>query len=150
MTGVQTCALPIFCRFSCAFKAIRIYLLKSVSCNSALHFNYFLSGLFFFLYLTLKILFPWFSLMPLIKFSLDSILPRGLCYLVFISDMIVFSFIFFPLNSINSHCISFLVMASFAVQKLLSFIRSHLFRSEERRVGKECLRLCRSRWSPYH
>ena len=26
--------------------------------------------------------------------------------------------------------------------------RSH--RSEERRVGKECLRLCRSRWSPYH
>ena len=23
-------------------------------------------------------------------------------------------------------------------------------RSEERRVGKECFRLCRSRWSPYH
>ena len=23
-------------------------------------------------------------------------------------------------------------------------------RSEERRVGKECERLCRSRWSPYH
>ena len=26
----------------------------------------------------------------------------------------------------------------------------NLDRSEERRVGKECLRLCRSRWSPYH
>ena len=25
-----------------------------------------------------------------------------------------------------------------------------LLRSEERRVGKECVRLCRSRWSPYH
>ena len=25
-----------------------------------------------------------------------------------------------------------------------------LRRSEERRVGKECVRLCRSRWSPYH
>ena len=25
-----------------------------------------------------------------------------------------------------------------------------LNRSEERRVGKECTRLCRSRWSPYH
>ena len=25
-----------------------------------------------------------------------------------------------------------------------------LDRSEERRVGKECERLCRSRWSPYH
>ena len=23
-------------------------------------------------------------------------------------------------------------------------------RSEERRVGKECVRLCRSRWAPYH
>ena len=28
-------------------------------------------------------------------------------------------------------------------------VTRHL-RSEERRVGKECLRLCRSRWSPYH
>ena len=27
---------------------------------------------------------------------------------------------------------------------------NELTRSEERRVGKECLRLCRSRWSPYH
>src|SRR3546814_8428654 len=26
----------------------------------------------------------------------------------------------------------------------------HLRRSEERRVGKECVSTCRSRWSPYH
>jgi quinohemoprotein ethanol dehydrogenase len=26
----------------------------------------------------------------------------------------------------------------------------YVWRSEERRVGKECRRLCRSRWSPYH
>ena len=25
-----------------------------------------------------------------------------------------------------------------------------IIRSEERRVGKECATLCRSRWSPYH
>jgi hypothetical protein len=31
-------------------------------------------------------------------------------------------------------------------QAAKAFIR----RSEERRVGKECRRLCRSRWSPYH
>jgi DNA-binding response OmpR family regulator len=31
------------------------------------------------------------------------------------------------------------------VQKLREILRS-----EERRVGKECRRLCRSRWSPYH
>src|SRR5216117_2355471 len=28
--------------------------------------------------------------------------------------------------------------------------RTGLYRSEERRVGKECPSLCRSRWSPYH
>ena len=27
---------------------------------------------------------------------------------------------------------------------------AELFRSEERRVGKECRIGCRSRWSPYH
>src|SRR3546814_21198386 len=27
---------------------------------------------------------------------------------------------------------------------------AELTRSEERRVGKECVRPCRSRWSPYH
>jgi lipopolysaccharide export system permease protein len=30
------------------------------------------------------------------------------------------------------------------------FVSSTQHRSEERRVGKECRRLCRSRWSPYH
>jgi predicted Rdx family selenoprotein len=29
-------------------------------------------------------------------------------------------------------------------------LKDKQFRSEERRVGKECRRLCRSRWSPYH
>src|SRR3546814_13518062 len=28
--------------------------------------------------------------------------------------------------------------------------RAVLARSEERRVGKECVSTCRSRWSPYH
>src|SRR3546814_11838256 len=28
--------------------------------------------------------------------------------------------------------------------------RLERLRSEERRVGKECVRTCRSRWSPYH
>src|SRR3546814_19155170 len=29
-------------------------------------------------------------------------------------------------------------------------VRSFEARSEERRVGKECVSTCRSRWSPYH
>ena len=28
--------------------------------------------------------------------------------------------------------------------------RLRAVRSEERRVGKECASMCRSRWSPYH
>src|SRR3546814_11677104 len=32
--------------------------------------------------------------------------------------------------------------------RLLKGISAH--RSEERRVGKECVSTCRSRWSPYH
>src|SRR3546814_10041077 len=30
------------------------------------------------------------------------------------------------------------------------FVGPSLQRSEERRVGKECVSTCRSRWSPYH
>src|SRR3546814_19971165 len=29
-------------------------------------------------------------------------------------------------------------------------VTPHLYRSEERRVGKECVSTCRSRWSPDH
>jgi hypothetical protein len=32
----------------------------------------------------------------------------------------------------------------------LAVIRYNPYRSEERRVGKECTVMCRSRWSPYH
>src|SRR3546814_8884250 len=31
----------------------------------------------------------------------------------------------------------------------LAVIAGYLLRSEERRVGKECVSTCRSRWSPY-
>src|SRR3546814_14550581 len=31
-----------------------------------------------------------------------------------------------------------------------SLLVTYLGRSEERRVGKECVSTCRSRWSPYH
>src|SRR3546814_13870762 len=34
--------------------------------------------------------------------------------------------------------------------QLVQLIPSFLVRSEERRVGKECVSTCRSRWSPYH
>src|SRR3546814_3711877 len=33
---------------------------------------------------------------------------------------------------------------------LAPFMEKRFRRSEERRVGKECVSTCRSRWSPYH
>src|SRR3546814_19685355 len=37
----------------------------------------------------------------------------------------------------------------FHPERFFAFIE-RAWRSEERRVGKECVRTCRSRWSPYH
>src|SRR3546814_20154249 len=46
------------------------------------------------------------------------------------------------------------VTDNFSIESGLSLLHtefgSSIFRSEERRVGKECGSPCRSRWSPYH
>src|SRR3546814_14948637 len=45
------------------------------------------------------------------------------------------------------------ILDQFGREALIGTLRSHLEdteRSEERRVGKECVSTCRSRWSPYH
>ena len=42
-------------------------------------------------------------------------------------------------------------MLGLANRKVMAVIdHTEASRSEERRVGKECLAVCRSRWSPYH
>ena len=49
--------------------------------------------------------------------------------------------------------ITLLTLCAFMPTILFRFIAGTLadrWRSEERRVGKECLLPCRSRWSPYH
>src|SRR3546814_20850797 len=43
-----------------------------------------------------------------------------------------------------------LFAASTTVLADMIFLQTRTERSEERRVGKECVRTCRSRWSPYH
>src|SRR3546814_2357356 len=35
-------------------------------------------------------------------------------------------------------------------RRVAAVVLAELVRSEERRVGKECVSTCRSRWSPYH
>ena len=48
---------------------------------------------------------------------------------------------------------TFIVMAMLIVLATpfaLLKMPTDILRSEERRVGKECLHQCRSRWSPYH
>ena len=41
-------------------------------------------------------------------------------------------------------------IANFLGDLALHWVASRVVRSEERRVGKECIPPCRSRWSPYH
>ena len=50
----------------------------------------------------------------------------------------------FPLVVTVAYAITGSVETSFAIVGFVAV------RSEERRVGKECALLCRSRWSPYH
>ena len=45
-----------------------------------------------------------------------------------------------------------LLAAVFGLYSKITFVPEYeaSARSEERRVGKECASMCRSRWSPYH
>ena len=43
-----------------------------------------------------------------------------------------------------------IVMVALDEAHLLNLSVARHWRSEERRVGKECTMTCRSRWSPYH
>ena len=45
-----------------------------------------------------------------------------------------------------------IILSSIAtsIMTVVSIVFAILLRSEERRVGKECRSVCRSRWSPYH
>ena len=52
----------------------------------------------------------------------------------------------FPLSKTNKHLKNILKKGK--IRSLSDFLT--LTRSEERRVGKECASMCRSRWSPYH
>ena len=56
------------------------------------------------------------------------------------------------LNAIKYHTVGRCMVRRVekGVINVLNSLGKRKIRSEERRVGKECLRLCRSRWSPYH
>ena len=41
-------------------------------------------------------------------------------------------------------------LTSWKYRAIVTFVSGDGVRSEERRVGKECVSTCRSRWSPYH
>ena len=52
--------------------------------------------------------------------------------------------------SSSGECFLIIGMEENAVTNCVAISLKEQFEIEERRVGKECLRLCRSRWSPYH
>src|SRR3546814_5480121 len=48
------------------------------------------------------------------------------------------------------HCAWMMVVTPKNVPSITNWPAAKFTRSEERRVGKECVSTCRSRWSPYH
>src|SRR3546814_1411787 len=55
-----------------------------------------------------------------------------------------------PKRCLTSHCSAAIVCLSVPSLSLFSRLPVTSLRSEERRVGKECVSTCRSRWSPDH
>src|SRR3546814_12050574 len=67
--------------------------------------------------------------------------------------------LFFGRHQVTSalYLIIFMLMVTVAtafafapIRKAAAWLLVPYMRSEERRVGKECVSTCRSRWSPYH
>src|SRR3546814_12469464 len=54
------------------------------------------------------------------------------------------------LRSICGQVFRYAIATVRADRDVAADLRGALIRSEERRVGKECVSTCRSRWSPYH
>ena len=54
------------------------------------------------------------------------------------------------LNDLQGDLLISIPLFLLSISGLSVCISSSQIRSEERRVGKECASMCRSRWSPYH
>src|SRR3546814_4631211 len=75
------------------------------------------------------------------------------------SDLLLHLLRFLLFNHIKEHSAHLSIdVPDVLLQELTRFLErtrpqrhnEQLIRSEERRVGKECVSTCRSRWSPYH
>src|SRR3546814_11288150 len=60
-----------------------------------------------------------------------------------------------PVEAVMAAIFGVVIAGSFiemGISRILPFVKRLItpLRSEERRVGKECVSTCRSRWSPYH
>src|SRR3546814_11874320 len=53
------------------------------------------------------------------------------------------------IEAIKDHKSAYLMAVGGSAYLVARAIKGSKIRSEERRVGKECVRTCRSRWSPY-
>src|SRR3546814_15029875 len=73
---------------------------------------------------------------PLIQYAVDEARDAGIEELIFITGR--------GKTAIEDH-----FDHAYELQDMLA-ARGKEERSEERRVGKECVGTCRSRWSPYH
>jgi UDP-N-acetyl-D-glucosamine 4,6-dehydratase len=85
-------------------------------------------------------------------FEIESQYFSGLCMtIVFLVIVRIIGLYFLKIYAISWRHFSIADLLRLIYVLIASSVALVFFiRSEERRVGKECRRLCRSRWSPYH
>src|SRR3546814_3297904 len=67
---------------------------------------------------------------------------------IFVGLALWLAMLFWPGVHVAPHHLWAVLLFGVLGAMMLGFLG--LIRSEERRVGKECVSTCRSRWSPYH
>src|SRR3546814_13338964 len=55
-----------------------------------------------------------------------------------------------PTRAMNMNTLTNTIQGYYIPYGVFLPVQMYAWRSEERRVGKECVSTCRSRWSPYH
>src|SRR3546814_13710299 len=80
-------------------------------------------------------------ILGLLTFSIPMFIGLPICYYLLDFDIVA--------SVLISSMFATHTMVAYPIVSRFGLVKNEA-RSEERRVGKECVSTCRSRWSPYH
>src|SRR3546814_11295456 len=95
--------------------------------------------------------------LPPISTRTDTLLPYTTLFRSISNMMFAAAVLLFSINQFSIHETTRLIPPTLTTEVKIGwsaadeeYLKSFGLRSEERRVGKECVITCRYRWSPYH